>query len=223
MNENLNLVEILKDCPKGTKLYSTIYGDVELVKVYLKDDEYPIEIEIGEGGDTTYVANDGRLLGDFPGECTLFPSKDQRDWSKFKVKKPKFKVGDKIVNIPRKYMGALGTQGIISKITDDKYIFTNDSYIFISNQDSWELVHDKKPRFDPKTFQPFDKVLVKRGDENYHLWFPDFISFPPNDVDETVLCMTTDDVDMVIPYNEETKHLIETNEDAPEFYRYWEE
>ena len=223
MNENLNLAEILKDCPKGTKLYSTIYGDVELVKVYLKDDEYPIEIEIGEGGDTTYVANDGRLLGDFPGECTLFPSKDQRDWSKFKVKKPKFKVGDKIVNIPRKYMGALGTQGIISKITDDKYIFTNDSYIFISNQDSWELVHDKKPRFDPKTFQPFDKVLVKRGDENYHLWFPDFISFPPNDVDETVLCMTTDDVDMVIPYNEETKRLIETNEDAPEFYRYWED
>ena len=223
MNENLNLVEILKDCPKGTKLYSTIYGDVELVKVYLKDDEYPIEIEIGEGGDTTYVANNGRLLGDFPGECTLFPSKDQRDWSKFKVKKPKFKVGDKIVNIPRKYMGASGTQGIISKITDDKYIFTNDSYIFISNQDSWELVHDKKPRFDPKTFQPFDKVLVKRGDENYHLWFPDFISFPPNDVDETVLCMTTDDVDMVIPYNEETKRLIETNDDAPEFYRYWED
>ena len=222
MNENLNLVEILKDCPKGTKLYSTIYGDVELEKVYLKDDEYPIEIKIGEGSDMTYVANDGRLLGDFPGECTLFPSKDQRDWSKFKTKKPKFKVGDKIVNIPRKYMGALGTQGIISKVTDDKYIFTNGNYIFISNQGSWELVHDKKPKFDPKTFQPFDKVLVKRGDENYHLWFPDFISFPPNDVDETVLCMTTDDVDMVIPYNEETKHLIETNDDAPDFYRYWE-
>ena len=29
MNENLNLVEILKDCPKGTKLYSTVYGEVE--------------------------------------------------------------------------------------------------------------------------------------------------------------------------------------------------
>ena len=166
MNENLNLVEILKDCPEGTKLYSTTYGDVELVKVYLKDNAYPIEIKIGESSDMIgYVTNDGRLWGDFPGECTLFPSKEQRDWSKFNV---------------------------------------------------------KKHRFDPKTFQPFDKVLVKRGDENYHLWFPDFISFPPNDVDETVLCMTTDDVDMVIPYNEETKHLIETNDDAPEFYRYWD-
>ena len=90
-------------------------------------------------------------------------------------------------------------------------------------QRDWSKFNPKKPKFDPKTFQPFDKVLVKRGDENYHLWFPDFISFPPNDVDETVLCMTTDDVDMVIPYNEETKRLIETNDDAPEFYRYWED
>lgn len=29
MNENVNLVEILKDCPKGTKLYSTVLGEVE--------------------------------------------------------------------------------------------------------------------------------------------------------------------------------------------------
>ena len=33
MNENLNLAEILKDCPSGTKLYSPVYGDVELEKV----------------------------------------------------------------------------------------------------------------------------------------------------------------------------------------------
>ena len=166
MNENLNLAEILKDCPKGTKLYSPIYGDVELVKVYLKDDAYPIEIKIGKSSEMIVdITNNGRLLGDFPGECVLFPSKEQRDWSKFKVKKHKF---------------------------------------------------------DPKTFQPFDKVLVKKGDKSYHVWFPDFISLPPNDGDETILCMTTDDVVMVIPYNEETKHIVGTSEEAPEFYRYWE-
>ena len=33
--------------------------------------------------------------------------------------------------------------------------------------------------------------------------------------------MTTDDVVMAIPYNEDTKHLVWTNEEAPEFYRYW--
>ena len=221
MNKHLNLAKILKDCPKGTKLYSTIYGDIELAGVYPKDDEYPIEIKIGEGGDMTYVANDGRLLGDFPGECTLFPSKEQRDWSKFELKKPKFKIGDKIVNIPRKHMGILGTQGIISKITDDKYIFTNGSYIFISNQGSWELVHDKKPKFDPKTLQPFDKVLVRDGDlENWKNVFFSYII--ERETCYPYLCLY-DHYKYCIPYNDDTKHLVGTAEEAPEFYRYWEE
>ena len=167
MNENLNLVEILKDCPEGTKLYSTVYGDVELVRVYLDDNTYPIEIKIDEGSDMIYITNDGRLFDDFRGECTLFPSKNQRDWSKFKVKKAKF---------------------------------------------------------DPKTFQPFDKVLVRTGTKRFHVWLPDLISIPPNEVDETILCMTIDtDIIMAIPYNEETKSLVGTNKEAPEFYRYWEE
>ena len=167
MNENLNLVEILKDCPKGTKLYSTIYGDVELVEVRINDNAYPIEIKIEEGSDMICdTTNDGRLLEEFPGECTLFPSRDQRDWSKFKPLKHKF---------------------------------------------------------DPKTFQPFDKVLIKRGTESYNLWFPDFISLPFSNVDEKILCMNTDDVVMAIPYNEETKNLVDTNDEAPEFYRYWED
>lgn len=219
MNENLNLAEILKDCPKGTKLYSTIYGDVELVRVY-PDDAYSIEIKIDEGSDMICdIKNDGRLLGDFPGECTLFPSRDQRDWSKFKLKKPKFKVGDKIVNIPRKYMGPLGTQGIISKVTDDKYIFTNGSYIFISNQGSWELAPDKKPKFDPKTFQPFDKVLAR--DTVKGQWICTFYSHERKDIYKYV---TTDyNYSYCIPYNDDTKHLVGTNEEAPEFYRYWEE
>ena len=167
MNENLNLVEILKDCPERTKLYSTVYGDVELVRVYLDDNTYPIEIKIDEGSDMIYITNDGRLFDDFRGECTLFPSKNQRDWSKFKVKKAKF---------------------------------------------------------DPKTLQPFDKVLVRTGTKRFHVWLPDLISIPPNEVDETILCMTIDtDIIMAIPYNEETKSLVGTNKEAPEFYRYWED
>ena len=62
-----------------------------------------------------------------------------------KLIKPKFKVGDKIVNVFMRYRGTLGT---ILKITDDKYIFTDGRYILISNQNSWDLVPDK---FDPKT------------------------------------------------------------------------
>ena len=164
MNENLNLAKILKDCPKGTKLYSTIYGDVELVRVYLDDDAYPIEIKIGEDSDMVCITNDGRLLGDFPGECTLFPSKEQRDWSKFKPNKPKF---------------------------------------------------------DPRTLQPFDKVLVR--DTNSEKWkiqlFSNIIEL---DVDYTYLCFTNP-YRYCIPYNDDTKHLVWTTEEAPEFYRYWED
>ena len=94
-------------------------------------------------------------------------------------------------------------------------------------RDGWSIrmrgvIGERKPKFDPKTLQPFDKVLVKTGTKSYHVWFPDFISLPPNDIDKTVLCMTIDDVVMAIPYNEDTKHLAGTNKEAPEFYRYWE-
>ena len=89
MNENLNLVEILKDCPEGTELYSTIFGEVKFDKIE-KDHEYPIIFTINNGEVTIPVASDGRHLLDFNGDCTLFPSKEQRDWSKFKVKKLKF-------------------------------------------------------------------------------------------------------------------------------------
>ena len=83
MNENLNLVEILKDCHKGTKLYSTIYGDVELIRVIQNDDViYPIEIRLSDDSITS-VTTDGRLCEYYDGECVLFPSKEQRDWSKF--------------------------------------------------------------------------------------------------------------------------------------------
>ena len=165
MNENLNLVEILKDCPKGTKLYSPIYGDVELEEVYINDDKsYPIRVKVSKNAFNSF-SEDGRNYREYNGECMLFPSREQRDWSKFKIKKAKF---------------------------------------------------------DPKTLKPYDKVLVKTGTKSYHMWLPDFISMPPNDIDETVLCITTNDVVMAIPYNEETKCLVGTNKEAPEFYRYWE-
>ena len=84
MNENLNLVEILKDCPKGIKLYSTIFGDVKFNHV--ENDTYPIVLNVRKGF-TFRVSQDGRYINDFNGECTLFPSKEQRDWSKFNPKK----------------------------------------------------------------------------------------------------------------------------------------
>ena len=80
-----------------------------------------------------------------------------------------------------------------------------------------------KERFDPKTLQPFDKVLV--FDTIDKVWRCDLYSHKVNEQDcfnhinsyRSIL----DATDKVIPYNEETKHLVGTSNDAPEYYKYW--
>ena len=90
MNENLNLIEILKDAPKGTKLWSPICGECELVEID-GENTHPIICRTkSDGGDICCEAftADGKFYCDYKnGECVLFPSKEKRDWSSFKVSK----------------------------------------------------------------------------------------------------------------------------------------
>lgn len=86
-----NIAEILKDCPKGTKLYCTIYGYVEFIEV--RDTGYAemIFVNVPNKGKEAFY-DDGRLNRYYPvSECVLFPSKENRDWRTFK--RP-FKDGD---------------------------------------------------------------------------------------------------------------------------------
>lgn len=165
MNENIDLTKILKDCPAGTKLYSTIYGEVKFIRI-VTNNEYKIILE-GENGVVNSVTSNGKYRFEFDGECSLFPSKDQRDWSKFTA--------------------------------------------------HWY----KKKRFDPKTLNAFDKVIVR--DACYMDWTCGFFSHTvvlDNMYKYNVAeCLYR----MCIPYNEETKHLVGTNDEAPEYYRYWED
>ena len=90
MNENIDLTKILKDCPIGTKLYLTLCGEVKLIKV--ENDTYPICVQ-NSNGDRFWLTKDGKYISSLDGECILFPSKEQRDWSKFTApwyKKEKF-------------------------------------------------------------------------------------------------------------------------------------
>ena len=162
MNENLDLVEILKDCPKGIKLYSPIFGVVEFDCV--KGDVYPIRVLLKSGLAGSFTL-DGRTYKDYKGECMLFPSKEQRDWSKFKPKQPKF---------------------------------------------------------DTKTLQPFDKVLVRDSDKEQ--WRCAIYSHE-REKDKFIYRYITADNNYkyCIPYNNDTKHLIGTAEEAPKFYRFWED
>lgn len=160
MNENLNLVEILKDCPKGTKLYSTVYGEVEFDCINRGEDSVKFVKSDGYRGSVTAQ---GLVLSCYDGECTLFPSREERDWSKFKPKKPKF---------------------------------------------------------DPKKLRPFDKVLVRDSDERW--WRCALYSHTRENKEYKYMTMQFG-YKYCIPYNEETKHLVGTTEEAPKYYRYWED
>lgn len=154
--KELNLVEILKDCPKGTKLYSPLVGDVVLVDV---DCDYIKVINKKSLFDEPITLfHDGRFFNEKGSECMLFPSKDNRDWSTFKVEKPKF---------------------------------------------------------DPKTLQPFDKVLGTRDWKP--TWEGDFFLYMEAG---KYIGIGGVEYDKMIPYNEETKHLLGTDEKAPEYYDY---
>ena len=168
MNENIDLTKILKDCPVGWKFYSSIYGNVNFRRIENNTD-YPIVFFfIDKDGITMHrsATKQGLEVAWCDGECTFFPSKNQRDWSKFTA--------------------------------------------------PWY----KMEKFDPKTLNAFDRVLVRnfktvkwRCDHFSHF---DGCNYNPCIASccSYIFC---------IPYNDDTKHLVGTTEEAPEYYRYWED
>lgn len=84
----IDIVEKLKDAPVGTELYCTILGKVKLVHVDLSRKDYPIKVESSRGDCTNdeILTRYGKLyMGQPDSECILFPSKENRDWSKFDI------------------------------------------------------------------------------------------------------------------------------------------
>ena len=75
----------------------------------------------------------------------------------------------------------------------------------------------KKEKFDPKVLKSFDKVICRNG---LNVWHCDFFS----SFMETWACpyvCISGSYTYCIPYNDDTKHLVGTNDDAPEYYEYW--
>ena len=180
MNENIDLTNILKDCPKGWEFYSSVYGEVRFIEITptkpvsckSREDEwfgqevlehkYPVKFMAGI---CEYGVSKAGKLKDGVGECTFFPSREQRDWSKFTA--------------------------------------------------PWL----KKERFDPQTLNPFDKVLAM----NSSTWHCSTFSHLRNTKSEFVYDCGGIYFRYCIPYNDDTKHLVGTTDEAPEFYKYWED
>ena len=166
MNENIDLTKILKNCPKGWKFWSPIFGEVEFERNYENKGFFNVSL-VEDGTEWSFVYDATIFLGNIKSrEIMLYPSKELRDWSKFTA--------------------------------------------------PWY----KKGKFDPKTLKAFDRVLVR----NYKTtkWRCDHFShFDGDNYNPCIAscCSYT----FCIPYNDDTKHLVGTTDEAPEYYRYWED
>lgn len=99
----MNIAKILKDYPSGTVLYCPIYGELSLLDVQLGQ-TYPICCRVIKSGSFMDFTEDGKICTT-DAEPTLFPSRTQRDWSKFGMtnqvtdqeNKPQFEPFDKVL------------------------------------------------------------------------------------------------------------------------------
>lgn len=91
MNENLNLVEVLKNVPKGTKLWSPLCGECEFKGILSSNNVFQIRVKyVEEENDIVQYlcfSLQGKYCNCSKAECLLFPSKENRDWGTFKVPK----------------------------------------------------------------------------------------------------------------------------------------
>lgn len=106
MERNFNIAEILKDKPKGIRLYSPIFGECAFSFVREETDD----ICVKKHNDEKAFFN-SKGLYNILGECLLFPSKEMRDWCKFAWKK-----GDVLISVDKRY------EIIFDKFVDDTYM-----------------------------------------------------------------------------------------------------
>lgn len=233
MENKINIAEILKDCPKGMKLYSLIYGEVELSLIDDTNDNDPICIKTNLGSLVNFT-KDGRYAIRFPtAECLLFPSSEMRDWTKF------FKRGDVVYSKAGKicaiFEGWVNDDYTEFNTTINFYVddasygeeeicYTN-CFVKASDEERATFIANAEKhyngKYNPETlqvepvkpecpFEPFDKVLVRDCEE--HEWYANcFSHYRGNDKDFPYACFGNN-FRYCIPYNEHTVHLLGTRD-----------
>lgn len=238
MENKINIAEILRDMPKGTKLYSPLLGKCEYIGV--DNTIYPINIiaHYTNGMKSIDLTEYGCYFSDFEDTDTvLFPSVKMRDWSKF------FKRGDVLVDED------LETAVVFDGWANDDYTEFNTTIDYYKISDKWgkkdiccTLIHRKATdeeraefiaaaekhfggRYNPETlqvepvkvieskcsFKPFDKVLVRYGNE---IWGATFFSRYDNKSAWAYVGVDCINWEQCIPY-EGNEHLLGTDK-SPE-------
>lgn len=193
-NNNINIAEILKDCPKGMKLYSPLFG---YVTFYGSDPicSAPIKVKYNQNNCANFFET-GLYYNRENAECLLFPSSEMRDWSKF------FKRGDVVIT------NGGGMTAIFDGWANDTYTeFTTTINLYFNGNTGKEEVGDTllfrkateeerkqfiekaerafNGKYNPESlqvepvkptcpFKPFDKVLVRNYDDT--VWSANYFS-----------------------------------------------
>ena len=239
----MNLLEILKNTPKGTKLYSPVLGDVTFKGI----DNFYIEV-LDLSNIVREFYHDGRFY--MNGECMLFPSRENRDWNNFCI--CPFKKGDFIVKEyldGNKFIAIFSHFGGVCEYTTNYLCllrpdgkFKPKSDYGIGNVQEARLATDSEKKelldvikrngytwnsdtltlekkYNIYSLNPFDKVLVRDSDIN--TWRCELYSHYRTDTDCYKYTCSSESYHQCIPYNDETKHLVGTNNDCPEYYKTW--
>lgn len=238
MENKINIAEILRDCPKGTRLYSPLFGKCELIGV--DNSKYPIAIKAQriDGAISKGIMKDGRYFDGYEdAECSLYPSVKMRCWDKF------FKRGDVLVD------SYLGIAVVFDGWANDDYTEFNTTINYYKISDKWgkgdicsTLLYAKATdeeraefiaaaekhyggKYNPETlrvepvkviepkcsFKPFDKVLVRYGNG---IWGATFFSRYDNKSAWAYVGVDCINWEQCIPY-EGNEHLLGTDK-SPE-------
>lgn len=230
MNNKINIAEILKDCPKGTKLYSPLFGNVTLEEV---DTSITVPIKVIDSLNSyNYFTKTGLYYNRTNAECLLFPSSEMRDWTKF------FKRGDVVIK------NGGGMAAVFDGWANDTYTEFNttinlygdgntgeekvcDTLLFRKATDEEckkfieKIERTLKGKYNPKTLQiepvkpevpfnlkPFDKVLVR--DNPNQKWTVDMFSYYNREDNDYPYICVGNHYCHCLPYNEQTAHLVGT-------------
>ena len=234
MEKEINIAKLLKDCQAGTKLYSPIAGEVELLQVtnkylFFEQEEDGIIVKHMDNHAVLIFTSTGHFKlrpGNNGGEVMLFPSKENRSWENFKknksqnIQEGRFKIGD-VVCTPEGNVGYITEISImavtVSNLFDYVGKFNDNQLRFASDEeiDKWnEKLHligshySKSKKKIVDWFNPFDKVLVKNKSGRWTCNL--FSHYVKGENSPQYVCINTAYYSKCVPYNEKTAHLIGT-------------
>ena len=131
------------------------------------------------------------------------------------INEPRFKVGNRVKSKINQYKYK------IVDIRKDVYIMNHTPYNFdyhvpFCNEDNFELIPDK---YDINTLKPFDKVLVRDG--NDEAWVNAFFGFcDPETYKKCIFVTGNENWCQCIPY-EGNEHLLGKTDDCDEYFKNW--